>query len=716
MGAITSYTSGNRSTDDLKPSIKRQTDQEEALRKLMGSRGISSPAHSVQEQKSISSLAQSQPKPDHMSLAAFMGGRATGPRLNRHAPQQDAHDPTQFDQRTWADAPHPVFGRGGIAMPGMTAKGRTSTVPESAIQNRDVSDRSRSASPTPHKNGISSAAPDTARTQTEDQPVASSHKPNSGYEGRERGPIYSESSRAKSPYLQPKKTPGSVGPDTYESSGRLERLTEKRNSASHSPSPATSVYSQRKTPDPSPSTHKPRPVSRDYDLPDNTYRSPSLSPAHEQSTKKQDAVSLAAFMGGNATGPRLNRHAPQQDVHDPTQFEQRRNLSAPHPVFGKGGIAMPGMTAKETSSAKFRNSGQLRDAIDRSQSTGRSEDQLSTCLSTGLGLGTRERAISTPSRGSGYSPPPRQGDYIDRPIARSSISDTRVQTPTSAINTLASSPPDTSPPYPPRQSNASTPPVSPSLLKTSTVTTPSLARPIQPVPRQSPTGPYIPPTKNPSRAFLRPPAEKEPTPSLSRLKGRGFVQSMIKTSTQLEASANEFGGNPSSDKARSVPRKSSVLDRWQPATSTSVKPASPPISPKPIPIGKSRTMDQSSSSSDVTFGSILPRKSPHQPVDSSRSLKTVASHPSMSPADPPRPSSRASSKRTHVHDDISQATPGLGSSSTLISYIKPTKTGDDPLPEVRTSMEKVNGKKSSTSELPVASGQSLKHVRFSGNN
>jgi hypothetical protein len=108
-------------------------------------------------------------------------------------------------------------------------------------------------------------------------------------------------------------------------------------------------------------------------------------------------------------------------------------------------------------------------------------------------------------------------------------------------------------------------------------------------------------------------------------------------------------------------------------------------------------------------------------------LKTVASLPAMSPADTPRPSSHASSSKPN---DISidkqpPDIPGLGSSSTLISYIKPTKTGDDPLPppaaapsDARNSLDREGwgGKKSSTSEIPVASGQPLKHVRFSGNN
>jgi hypothetical protein len=682
----------------------------------MGSKGLSSPIRLAEERQSVTPAAQSQPGSGNMSLAAFMGGRATGPRLNRHEPQQNAHDPTQFEQRTRVDAPHPVFGRGGVAMPGMTSKGRTSLPPGSTIPNREGYDRSRSAGPTPNQ---SVPVDTTLRTEIENRPVTS-RNPTNGHGSRERGTsVSTATSRARSPHLQSKKTPSSAVSDPDERSDLLEPFTDKRNITNRSPSP---LYARGKTPDPSPSTHNPQSTSRDYDLLSSSYPGPT----REQSkfpppppTKKPDSISLAAFMGGRATGPRLNKHAPQQDAQDPTQFDQRTNITDPHPVFGMGGIAMPGMTAKETASTKFRSSEQLRGGVmDRSMST---EEQPSTFPSTGNGSGSRERAISSPSWGSSYSPSPgdyNKADYGRRPVTQSSIPDLRTKTPTNAVNTPSSSPPVSSHPHTPRPSGPSTSPVPSSPRKASQVTTPSLARPIHPVPRQSPTGPQIPTTQNPSRAFLRPQAEKEPTPSLSRLKGRGFVQNMIKTSSQLEASANEFGGAP-----RAGPRKSSVLDRWQPAASTSAGPASPPMSPKPTPIRKSATMDQSSSSPNTTSGSISPGKLPHKPVDTSRSLKTAASLPTI-PPDPPRLSSLASSsKQNDTHTDMPQDVPGLGSSSTLISYIKPTKTGDEPLPPAaapfngRMSLGRVEqgGKKSSTSELPVASSQPLKHVRFSSN-
>ena len=730
-----SATPGNGSSDDL----HRQTNQEDAVRKLMGSRGLSSPTRPMREQKSASSLAQSQPKPESISLAAFMGGRATGPRLNRHAPQQDAHDPTQFDQRTRSDAPHPVFGRGGIAMPGMTAKGRTSPMSETTTHNREVFERSRSTGPKhDHDEFLSSTRISTQLRSVENPPAAPS-EPANRYGNRNRSTsISSGTPRAKSPYLQPKESSSNAESDTDGGSGLREPYAEKRKT-SRSASPGTSLHSRGITPEPSTPTVQPDPQStnRSYGLP-STHRGPSPGPirlveqqksAPPPPTTKPDTVSLAAFIGGRATGPRLNRHAPQQDANDPTQFDQRSDITAPHPVFGKGGVAMPGMTAKEASSAKYRSSGQLRDNTDGSQSTPhRSEEQLSTSLNAGNGIGNRQRAISTPGEvtaRSGYSPP--QGDYLKPSSSHPpAVPDKQPKPPTTNANSPPTSPPVVSRPYTPRQSSASASPSSSSPQKASPIMTPSLARPIQPIPRQSPTGPQIPPTKNPSRAFLRPPAEKEPSPSLSRLKGRGFVQNMIKTSTQLEASANEFGGTPSSNNDRAAPRKSSVLDRWQPAASANPSPASPPISPKPIPIRKSRTMDQPSSYQDAALGSIPP-KSSSKPDDGGRSLKTVASLPALPSADPPRPPSRASlSNPNGASVDMPlQDKPGLGSSSTLISYIKPTKTGDDPVPpataassDIRANLDRVGqgGKKSLTSELPVASGQPLKHVRFSGNN
>jgi hypothetical protein len=91
------------------------------------------------------------------------------------------------------------------------------------------------------------------------------------------------------------------------------------------------------------------PVTSDFPRPKTrqTTRHPPY-PNHQALLDKprQKPISLAAFMGSRETGPRMNKHAPQQDAHDPTQFEQRRSITSPHPVFGKNGVAMPGLAPK----------------------------------------------------------------------------------------------------------------------------------------------------------------------------------------------------------------------------------------------------------------------------------------------------------------------------------------------------------------------------------
>src|SRR5258708_2762796 len=57
--------------------------------------------------------------------------------------------------------------------------------------------------------------------------------------------------------------------------------------------------------------------------------SPNPAAEVQSRSSRGEPVSLAAFIGGRATGPRLNKRAVQQDVHDPTQFEQRTTISTP---------------------------------------------------------------------------------------------------------------------------------------------------------------------------------------------------------------------------------------------------------------------------------------------------------------------------------------------------------------------------------------------------
>ncbi|TFK26480.1 hypothetical protein FA15DRAFT_667361 [Coprinopsis marcescibilis] len=103
---LASPTTDASAVDRPRDEAERVGYQSEALRKIMGQNAVRVP--------------ESKPG-EPVSLASFMGGRATGPRLNKHAPQQNAHDPTQFNYPD-TSAPHPIFGRGGVAMPGMVSK------------------------------------------------------------------------------------------------------------------------------------------------------------------------------------------------------------------------------------------------------------------------------------------------------------------------------------------------------------------------------------------------------------------------------------------------------------------------------------------------------------------------------------------------------------------------------------------------------------------
>ncbi|KAJ7188111.1 hypothetical protein C8R46DRAFT_1023578 [Mycena filopes] len=316
----------------------------------------------------------------------------------------------------------------------------------------------------------------------------------------------------------------------------------------------------------------------------------SQPPAKEQPTiapSRPEPMSLAAFIGGKATGPRLNRHAPQQDAHDPTQFVQRTRIDAPHPIFGRGGIggiggvAMPGMAKPSPPSAPrepeqtpaWSRPGRTPEPRprDRRLSTPSPEKPDSPPTSPQR-AGVRERTMSTPT---GVSIGRNNPIVAPQPTRTPSSTGGTQTKPSYSTPSHANSSPTTSRPFTPRQQP------SPSPVPKSPVVTPSLTRPIQPDPRSSPQGPQISISQSPSLAFLRPPTQKDPTPSLSRLQGRGFVQNMVKVSSQLDSPSPP----PGPDKNRPPSgRKSSVLDRWPAASS-------PPPSPTASPMRRSRTVE-----------------------------------------------------------------------------------------------------------------------------
>lgn len=395
-----------------------------------------------------------------------------------------------------------------------------------------------------------------------------------------------------------------------------------------------------------------------------------------------EPVSLASFMGGRATGPKLTRHAPQQDAHDPTQFDQRSVQdirAAPHPIFGSRGVVMPGMAGRGA---------EKKDVQDRVEKVEREE------LKPWTREKSRERTISSPSTAplkteqsftAGSEFPRARTESVGAPSRVSSSGSTSTRPPVAPAKPISlrqssqgseKSDFTTRSSYSPSVSRPKTPPAStgsPSPRTTyNSSPAPGLARPIQPQNRtpsaaSSPASAIASASKNASPAFLRPPPQKDLTPSLSRLQGRGFVQSFVKLSSELEA-ASTPGNNTTPERgspAISPSKKPSVLDRWQPQ-------ASSPQSPSAPPLRKTKTLDSSLSSAprsgQPSPTSPTPFSKPKEPTKST-SLPEKALFPAKS---------TFSTKPLKSGDARPLPSPALGSSNTLFSYIKPTKTGDNP--------------------------------------
>ncbi|KAK0485856.1 hypothetical protein IW261DRAFT_1329900 [Armillaria novae-zelandiae] len=453
------------------------------------------------------------------------------------------------------------------------------------------------------------------------------------------------------------------------------------------------------------------PPIRDEPIP-----SPSSSKqSFPSSAHRAEPISLAAFMGGRATGPRLNKHAPQQDAHDPTQFEQRTKIDAPHPVFGSGGVAMPGMVHGGKSSQRAVIPSDIRTRRPSTPTAASHVNERERSVSPQK-TGSRDRTISTPSRPANTvkhqvehaqerersvspqksamrvrtvstpSQPPasvkfkvEQAHERERPVSpqKTGSRDRTISASSRSNNKSLSTPsqmPSSPPPRPYSTGRLSTP-SSPS-TRASSVTTPSLARPIQPVPRLS-LGPQIPASSSPSPAFLKAPPPKDPTPSISRLQGRGFVQNMVKASQHLEGSSSP---PPLEAHRTGNGRKASVLDRWQPDT---IREMSPSTSPQAPPMRKARTVGPTETPTRAFESREL------RPVPSLPSLRTPTASPTR--VDPPRKGTPG------------LGTPGVGSATTMMIF-QPTSTEDS-----FAAVDELGVHRTGSKEAPVLSSKPLVH-------
>ncbi|KAG8213638.1 hypothetical protein J3R82DRAFT_10327 [Butyriboletus roseoflavus] len=490
---------------------------------------------------------------------------------------------------------------------------------------------------------------------------------------------------------------------------------------------------------------------------------------------KSASMSLAAFMGGNASGPRLRRHEPQLDAS--LVYDGRGDHGPVHPIFGHGGVAMPGMIGRDAGAAPPSASAPTSmpqpppsNPVPSTPRTVPSEPSRARTMSTSNvarryvdrieeqasgqssspkplgGLGIRERRQSTP-HGSiselkvtpttpfpsrplsqnlgGRAVSPAKSPFMDSRPKTPAVTDARPKTPTASearsktpvtdprtkavpvIIEVRSKTPSTD--FPTKttihEPRAKTPGTDITRVKTPIQSSPTRASYPGAVPWQTPrhqpspqlpststipprsTGPpspirgtYAPqPQRGVSSALLRPPISsptKDPTPSISRLQGRGFVQSIVQASDRF---SGDTQGSPSTTPKHVFPstspapsqgggevrekgaRRASVLDRWTPVMNGIPSP--------PLPTTKSATPTRSytaHASMKSGQGQDVTSVKTH---DTGRSVRSVVSLPAI-PKTPVKKSDGFSAQDTEEK---------LGSSSTRISYIKPAEPGDDPI-------------------------------------
>ncbi|KAI6135697.1 hypothetical protein EV401DRAFT_2203316 [Pisolithus croceorrhizus] len=166
--------------------------------------------------------------------------------------------------------------------------------------------------------------------------------------------------------------------------------------------------------------------TREKLTPPITFSKP-ITKAATASGVKRAPISLAEFMGGSASGPRLKRHEPQIDPS--RAYDGRMEHGSVHPIFGRGGVAMPGMVGQGGEGAPARSAATVVAAALSTNSPVSSNGPLATdqprrrttsTLSAALryaeklneqappraqtprlsGLGIRERRTSTPGGSS----------------------------------------------------------------------------------------------------------------------------------------------------------------------------------------------------------------------------------------------------------------------------------------------------------------------------
>ncbi|KAF5317005.1 hypothetical protein D9611_003938 [Ephemerocybe angulata] len=690
---LSSSPSDRFSEDKPKDATERYGHQSEALRKIMGQNAVYVPGSPGGRSEGV-------------SLASFIGGRASGPRLNKHAAQQDAHDPTQYNQPD-TSAPHPIFGKGGIAMPGMVSKtslggGQPRSGTPSQDNRKAISDLravasalSSSSRPTeePAKSNYLRQPDEVRRKSTSPTP---------------REIVGTEAAERYRPSASP--TPSSTlrGQKSFDRGNNRSYGTEdaERYRPSASPAPSSTLRPQKSF------------DGRAYGTEEAERYRPSTSPTPSSSLRPQksfDGRSYGSEAARSSTSP-----TPRSTLKSQKSFERSYGRSSGTEAAERyrsfPSSATPPSTTKRTErSVSPQKTGNTYSSVNAAKSSPDLRKQKSYTRFDERPVspqktGGRERAISTPK--------PPASESVRAPDTSTPAKHWTPPTTTSRPISYLSS---TQGQAPSRERTISTPnylPKGPITMqptgKSSVIATVSLAKPIQPEPRTPSNGPKISPSVAPSPAFQKVALPKDVTPSISRLQGRGFVQNMVKASLTLESHSapNSTTASPA-EKPRPTPvKKGSVLDRWQPQNQ-----ATPPSPVSPVKSAFNTTPIRRAA---TTEPQPLGRPTQNAPHQASPYLRPASARPpSAPPAEEP-----LSPRSTARMMDMMAPGRNMGSATTMfvekttvdeLGVKRPPSRGSSRGSMVQARAAALDSNSNSanhhsrTSELPAPTGKPLIH-------
>ena len=446
------------------------------------------------------------------------------------------------------------------------------------------------------------------------------------------------------------------------------------------------------------------PQARSIDSPQSSQSIATSKPAISGPFSATKPMSLAEFMGGTASGPRLNKHAPQSDATDPTLFVPQRNMKDLPGTGNSAGFALPGLSAstRPTQGRPQASSPAPAPAPWVSSSIRSASPFASSTSPQPVTKSSTPDSLSHPGNNSAHnsSVPISVGGRSVSPynaLARKPELDrvsTPVQDPPSGYTPTGPSPtPKPSitsrwPPagtldaIPPPPKSASPRPLSASpsfgssnstshnLTSSPTLSSSTgpparsspLARPIQPSPVAPQT--FLPSTSKPSPAFQKSAPLKEERPSITRLKGRGFVEKRVQASAYLTdlAKATETPARRSSSSGPPE-KKLSVLERWPEVREGSDSPNRPSL--RDLPLSKSSHRPHWP---PVSTSSAAVKQSPSPSPSPSPGFKATRS------ASPPTPGVKK--ERNPEHDATPLRLPGMASARPL-----PTKAQSQSMPK-----------------------------------